>query len=65
MGRGARDAYRRVPRDVSDLPWSVGTNLGEESPESGRWLQFKIRGRGRSDKEDDSYVRPHLSEREG
>ena len=35
MGRGARDAYRWVPRDAPDPPWSVGTNLGEENAESG------------------------------
>ena len=43
MGRGARDAYRPVPRDALDHPWSVGTKLGEESAESGRVLQFKIK----------------------
>ena len=35
LGRGTRDAYRRVPRDAPDPPWSVGTNLGEKSTESG------------------------------
>ena len=35
VGRGARDAYPRAPRDAPDPPWSVGTNLGEESAESG------------------------------
>ena len=33
MGRRARDAYRRVPRDAPDPLWSVGINLGEESSE--------------------------------
>jgi len=41
MGRGARDAYRRVPRDAPDPPWSAGTNLGEESTESGRGCSSK------------------------
>ena len=41
MGRGARDAYRRAPRDAPDPPWSVGTNLGEESTESGRYCSSK------------------------
>ena len=36
MGRGARNAYRWVPREPSDPPWSVGTNLGEESTEYDR-----------------------------
>ena len=35
MGRGARDAYCRVPGDASDPPWSLGTDLGEENAESG------------------------------
>ena len=42
MGRRARDAYRRAPRDVSDPPWSVGTNMGEERAPNRRLLQFKI-----------------------
>jgi len=28
MGRGARDAYRRVPRGALGSRWSLGTNLG-------------------------------------
>ena len=41
MGRRARDAYRRAPRDAPDPPWSVGTHLGEESAESGRRCSSK------------------------
>jgi len=42
VGRGARDAYRRVPRDAPDPPWSMSTNLGEESAEFGRGCSSKI-----------------------
>ena len=28
------DAYHRAPGDVSEPPWSVGTDLGEQSTES-------------------------------
>ena len=42
MGRGAHDAYRRVPQDVSDPPGSTSTVWGEESTESRLWLQFKF-----------------------
>ena len=42
MGRGARDAYRRVPRDASDPPWSMGTDLGEERAEHGRSCSPKL-----------------------
>ena len=41
MKRGARGAYRRVPRDAPDPPWSLGTNLGEESTESDRCCSSK------------------------
>ena len=47
MGRGARDACRRAPRDGPEPLWSVGTNLSEErvsagSGRGGTLMQFKI-----------------------
>ena len=35
MGRGAPDDYRPVPEDAPPPRWSMGTNLGEKSAESG------------------------------
>ena len=35
MGRGASDDYRRVPEDAPGPRWSMHTDLGEESAESG------------------------------
>ena len=44
MGRGGRNADRRVPRDESDPLWSVGTNLGQESADPAAFFSLQKLG---------------------
>jgi len=42
VGRGAPDAYRRVPRDAPGPPWSTSNVWGDESTESSRLCSPKF-----------------------